>query len=68
MIGVSVGFLVMVGGAFLPPLGWVALIIGGIIVVVASYTLQNRKAEIKIEHIMEYIELRQQIRALNNRI
>ena len=58
----------MVCGAFLPPLGCVALIIGGIIVVVASYTLQNRKAEIKIEYIMEYIELRQQIRALNNRI
>jgi len=31
----------------MPPLGCVALTIGGIIVVVASYTLQNRKAEIK---------------------
>jgi len=52
----------------LPQLGCVALIIGGIIVVVASYTLHNRKAEIKREYIMEYIELPQQIRALNNRI
>jgi len=53
VIDVSVGFLVMVGGAFragiLPPflpLGCVALIIGGIIVVVASEsdrpTLQSR--------------------------